>query len=46
MVGYIKRDIERFPVMGLNLKVNKEIFDDFKDYCKQYDRFIIFNILN
>lgn len=35
MGGYIKRDVERVKTMALNTKVNKEVFDDFKDCCKK-----------
>ncbi len=36
MGGYIKRDaVQRFETMALNTKVNKEIFDAFKDHCKE-----------
>ena len=35
MGGYIKRDVERVPTKALNTKVNKEVFDSFKDYCKE-----------
>ena len=35
MGGYIKRDVERVETAALNTKVNKEVFDSFKDYCKE-----------
>lgn len=35
MGGYIKRDVKRVETTALNQKVNKEVFDDFKDYCKE-----------
>lgn len=35
MGGYIKRDVERVAIQALNTKVNKEVFDSFKDYCKE-----------
>ena len=35
MGGYIKRDIERVETTALNTKVNKEVFDAFKDCCKE-----------
>jgi disulfide oxidoreductase YuzD len=35
MGGYIKRDVERVEVTPLNTKVNKEVFDAFKDRCKE-----------
>lgn len=35
MGGYIKRDVERVATKPLNTKVNKEVFDSFKDYCKE-----------
>lgn len=35
MGGYIKRDVERVETTALNTKVNKEVFDSFKDYCKE-----------
>ncbi len=37
MGGYIKRNIQRFETTALNTKVNKEIFDAFKDHCKEMD---------
>lgn len=35
MGGYIKRDVKRVETTALNQKVNKEVFDAFKDYCKE-----------
>ena len=35
MGGFIKRDVQRVETTALNTKVNKEIFDAFKDRCKQ-----------
>lgn len=35
MGGFIKRDVERVATTALNTKVNKEVFDDFKDKCKE-----------
>lgn len=35
MGGYIKRDVERKETTALNTKVNKKIFDEFKDHCKE-----------
>lgn len=35
MGGYIKRDVERVKTTPLNTKVNKEVFDAFKDCCKR-----------
>ena len=35
MGGFIKRDVERVETTALNTKVNKEVFDSFKDYCKE-----------
>lgn len=35
MGGFIKRDVCRVPTAALNQLVNKEIFDKFKDYCKE-----------
>ena len=35
MGGYIKRDVERVETTALNQKINKEVFDSFKDYCKE-----------
>lgn len=32
--GYIKRNIERVETTALNQKINKEVFDAFKDECK------------
>ena len=35
MGGYIKRDVKRVETAPLNTKVNKEVFDAFKDCCKE-----------
>ena len=35
MGGFIKRDVKRVETHALNTKINKEVFDDFKDYCKE-----------
>lgn len=35
MGGYIKIDVERMETAALNTKINKEVFDNFKTYCKQ-----------
>lgn len=35
MGGFIKRDVKRVQTTALNTKVNKEVFDAFKDYCKE-----------
>lgn len=35
MGGFIKRDVKRVETTALNTKVNKEVFDAFKDYCKE-----------
>jgi len=35
MGGFIKRDVQRVETTALNTKVNKEVFDAFKDYCKE-----------
>ena len=35
MGGFIKRDVQRVETTALNQKVNKEVFDGFKDYCKE-----------
>lgn len=35
MGGYIKRDVKRVATAPLNTKVNKEVFDAFKDCCKE-----------
>lgn len=35
MGGFIKRDVDRVETTALNQKVNKEVFDRFKDYCKE-----------
>lgn len=35
MGGFIKRDIERVETTSLNQKINKEVFDAFKDCCKE-----------
>lgn len=35
MGGYIKRDVERVETTALNTKVNKKVFDAFKDECKR-----------
>jgi len=36
MAGFIKRDVEqRNEYVGLNQKIDREIFNRFKDYCKK-----------
>lgn len=35
MGGYIKRDVKRVETAALNQKINKEVFDAFKDICKE-----------
>jgi disulfide oxidoreductase YuzD len=35
MGGYIKRDVERVETTPLNTKINKKVFDSFRDYCKE-----------
>ena len=35
MGGFIKRDVQRVETTALNQKINKEVFDSFKDYCKE-----------
>lgn len=35
MGGYIKRNVQRVETTALNQKINKEVFDSFKDYCKE-----------
>ena len=35
MGGFIKRDVKRVETTALNQKVNKEVFDSFKDVCKE-----------
>lgn len=35
MGGFIKRDVDRVPTTALNQKINKEVSDNFKDYCKE-----------
>lgn len=35
MGGYIKRDVQRVETTALNQKINKEVFDNFKDVCKE-----------
>lgn len=35
MGGFIKRDIERVETAPLNQKINKEVFNAFKDCCKE-----------
>lgn len=35
MGGFIKRDVKRVQTTALNTKINKEVFDAFKDYCKE-----------
>ena len=35
MAGFIKRDVKRVETTALNQKINKEVFDSFKDYCKE-----------
>jgi antitoxin component of RelBE/YafQ-DinJ toxin-antitoxin module len=35
MGGYIKRNVERVETAALNTKINREVFNAFKDYCKE-----------
>lgn len=35
MGGFIKRDVQRVETTALNQKINKEVFDNFKDVCKE-----------
>ena len=35
MGGFIKRDVQRVETTALNQKINKEVFNCFKDYCKE-----------
>ena len=35
MAGFIKVEVEKLPTHQLNMKVNKDIFYDFKVKCKQ-----------
>lgn len=35
MGGFIKRDVKRVETTPLNTKVNKEVFDAFRDCCKK-----------
>ena len=35
MGGFIKRDVKRVETTALNQKINKEVFDAFKDVCKE-----------
>lgn len=35
MGGFIKSDVKRVETQALNQKINKEVFDAFKDYCKE-----------
>lgn len=35
MGGFIKRDVKRVETTALNQKVDKEVFDAFKDICKE-----------
>lgn len=35
MGGYIKRNVKRVATAPLNTKVNKEVFDAFRDCCKE-----------
>lgn len=35
MGGFIKRDVKRVEISALNTKVSKEVFNAFKDYCKE-----------
>ncbi len=34
MGGFIKRDVDRIETTALNQKVNKELLNQFRDYCK------------
>ena len=35
MGGFIKRNVKRVETAALNQKINKEVFDAFKDVCKE-----------
>lgn len=35
VAGFIKCDVERVEIQALNTKVNKEVFDRFKEICKR-----------
>ena len=35
MAGFIKSKAERVETTALNQKINKEVFDKFKDFCKR-----------
>ena len=34
MAGYIRSNVKRLETTSLNQQINKEVFDEFKDYCK------------
>lgn len=35
MGGYIRRDVQRVETVAIHQNINKEVFDNFKDYCKE-----------
>lgn len=35
MGGFIRRDVKRVETTAFNTTINKEVFDSFKDYCKE-----------
>ena len=35
MGGFIKRDVKRVETTALNQQINREVFNAFKDYCKE-----------
>lgn len=34
MAGYIKSNVKRKNTTSINQQINKEVFDEFKDYCR------------
>lgn len=35
MGGFIKRDVQRVETQPLNQQINREVFNAFRDYCKE-----------
>ena len=36
MSGFIRRDVQRAETIAIHQNINKEVFDSFKDYCKEF----------
>lgn len=35
MAGFIRSNVKRVKTSALSTSINKEVFDDFRDYCKE-----------